>query len=74
MDPATRQWATLFVMVFIALEVIVADVLLARYLGVDATFSRVVAHAFDRWPVLMAVTLFGLGVLAGHVLLPVYAR
>jgi hypothetical protein len=70
MNGNAAQWLTLGLMVFVALQVVLYDVWLARVYGLDATFSRVSAFYFQRFPIVFTVAVFAIGVLIGHVLLP----
>jgi hypothetical protein len=71
---AKMQWLTVAVLVGLIVEVVLLDVLLARTFGVEATFSRVSALLFERWPIIYPVLVFALGVLVGHIGLPQYIR
>jgi hypothetical protein len=73
MSPA-GQWVTLSLLVGVAAFLIASDVWLGLHFGPQATYSRYLAHAFDRHPVILAIAIFSVGVLIGHWLLPVYAR
>ncbi len=60
MSPSS-QWLTLALMILIVALVIGSDVWLVHTRGVNATYSRVLAYLFDRYPVVLATVLFGLG-------------
>jgi hypothetical protein len=71
MDNVQRQWVTLGLMILFAAAIIASDVWLMKAHGVRATYSMVTADLLDRYPVALVVVVFGLGVLIGHILLPV---
>lgn len=74
MEPAEKQLWTLLLMILTGLFVIVSDIVLCKLLGPQATYSRVAAHLFARHPLVLAITLFSLGCLVGHAILPTYPR
>lgn len=74
MSQVAQQWLTLSLIVAIATFVVVSDVWLIRYRGVEASYSWVVANLLDSYPILLVVVVFAAGVVTGHCLLPVYAR
>lgn len=73
MTPA-GQWITLALLVGIAVFASVSDVWLVYHYGTNASYSRVLAHMFARYPVVLAVVIYSIGVLTGHCLLNTYAR
>jgi hypothetical protein len=64
------QWLTLAVIIGVTAAVLSYDAWVIRWYGPDASISRVVAHLGARWPVLLPVLAFALGVMVGHVILP----
>jgi hypothetical protein len=64
------QWLTLAFIIAVTAAVLAYDVWVIRTHGVEASISRVVAHLAVRWPVLLPVLAFALGVMVGHVILP----
>lgn len=71
MTPLQAQWLTLAVVVVLTAAVVGYDLAIIVAHGPDASISRVLARLFGRWPILLAVVLFWLGVLVGHLWLPV---
>jgi hypothetical protein len=61
------QWLTLAFLAAATVIVLAFDVWVSLRYGVDASISRVVAWAFERWPTVAAAVVFWLGVLVGHV-------
>lgn len=68
------QWITLSLMIAVAAFVIASDVFLATRYGTHATYSGFLARLYDQYPVILVVSIFAVGVLVGHVLMPVYPR
>ena len=71
---AKGQWITLCLMITFALSIIASDVWLMSSRGANATYSRVTASLLDQYPIALAVVIFAIGVLVGHILLPAHPR
>jgi len=70
--PSMRaQWITLVVILLTTLLVIGYDVAIIRQCGMNASISRVLRSLFASCPTLFVAVVFWLGVLVGHVFLPV---
>ena len=69
MTTPQAQWLTLFFLLAVTAAVASYDLLIIRAAGPDASISRVLGRLLER-PVCLAVAVFWIGVLVGHVWLP----
>ncbi len=71
MTTSNGQLITLFFLLLVTGLIVGYDVIVIQRYGVDASISRVCRRLAGRYPVLLIAVVFWLGVLVGHVYLPV---
>jgi hypothetical protein len=71
MPSNSAQWATFALLTGLSILIVLWDVSIALHAGPSATISKVARRLFTHFPILFPIFWFWLGVLAGHIGLPV---